>query len=65
MENKELNFESRVEKASKLLNELTKEDIVLSKSVEVYKAGLLELKEAQNLLDKAKLEFEQLNLKHN
>jgi len=54
-------FETKIEDAKKLLDELIKPDITLSKSVEVYKQGLDTLQEAQQLLDNAKLEFQELN----
>jgi len=52
-----ISFEDKIENAKKLLDILVEPDITLSNSVEVYKKGLEELKEAQKLLDEAKLEF--------
>lgn len=60
-ENKEkLSFEEKIDEAQKLLQKLVDPEITLSKSVEVYKAGIKELQLAQKLLDDAKLEFEEL-----
>ncbi|MDC7243586.1 MAG: exodeoxyribonuclease VII small subunit [Sphaerochaetaceae bacterium] len=56
-----VNFETKIEEAKKLLEELTKPDITLSKSVEVYKKGMSELEQASKLLEEAKLEFEELS----
>lgn len=54
-------FESKIEDASKLLEQLIDPHITLSKSVEVYKKGMASLEEAQKLLDEAKMQFEQIN----
>lgn len=55
-----LTFEEKIENAKKLLEKLIDPQITLSNSVEIYKSGMNELKEAQSLLDSAKLEFEEL-----
>jgi len=55
-----LSFEQKIQEAQKLLEKLIDPEITLSKSVEVYKAGLQELELAQKLLDDAKLEFQEL-----
>lgn len=57
----EISFEEKIESAKKLLEKLIDPQITLSNSVEIYKNGMNELKEAQSLLDNAKLEFEELN----
>lgn len=56
-----LSFEEKIESAKKLLEKLIDPQITLSDSVEIYKNGMNELKEAQALLESAKLEFEELN----
>ena len=53
-------FEERLEKAKKILDELMKQDITLAKSVELYQEGMKLLKEAQELLEKAKTEIEHI-----
>lgn len=58
---KKEDFETKIESAKKLLEELVNPEITLSKSVEVYKNGMKELENAQKLLDEAKLEFQTLN----
>jgi exodeoxyribonuclease VII small subunit len=58
-EAQKVDFETKIKNAQKLLDELLKPDITLSNSVQIYKKGLNELQEAQKLLDKAKLEFEE------
>jgi exodeoxyribonuclease VII small subunit len=55
-----LSFEEKIENAKKLLDKLIDPQITLSNSVEIYKNGMNELKEAQALLESAKLEFEEL-----
>ena len=56
-----MSFEEKVEDAKKMLEELVKPDITLSKSVEVYKKGIKTIQEARKMLDDAKLEYEELN----
>ncbi|MCJ8326710.1 MAG: exodeoxyribonuclease VII small subunit [Campylobacterales bacterium] len=56
-----INFEDKVNKAKELLEKLSKPDITLSDSVDLYKNGLKELEEAQKLLEEAKLVFTKLN----
>lgn len=55
-----LSFEEKIENTKKLLEKLIDPQITLSNSVEIYKNGMSELKEAQALLESAKLEFEEL-----
>ncbi len=51
-------FEKRIEKAKKILEELMEQDIPLAKSVELYKEGMKELKEAQKMLEEAKVQIQ-------
>ncbi|MEA1914958.1 MAG: exodeoxyribonuclease VII small subunit [Campylobacterota bacterium] len=60
-EKQEISFESKIDEAKKLLDTLLDPQITLSNSVEVYKKGMAELQSAQELLDDAKLQFEELN----
>ncbi|BCD62574.1 MULTISPECIES: exodeoxyribonuclease VII small subunit [Nitratiruptor] len=53
-------FESRLKKAKEILDELMKQDITLAKSVELYKEGMKQLKEAEKLLEEAKVEIEKI-----
>ena len=53
----ELSFELKIEKAKELLEKLSKPDITLSDSLDIYKNGIKELEEAQKLLDEAKQIF--------
>ncbi len=60
-DNQTANFEEKIQNAKELLEKLIDPQITLSNSVEIYKNGMNELKTAQELLDNAKLEFEELN----
>ncbi len=51
-------FEKKLEKAKKILDALMQQDITLQKSVELYKEGMKELKEAEKLLEEAKVQIE-------
>lgn len=54
-------FEENIKNAQELLEKLIDPEITLSQSVAIYKEGLNELEEARQLLDKAKLEFQELS----
>ena len=58
---KQSSFETKIAEAQKLLEKLIDPEITLSNSVEVYKKGMKELELAQQLLDDAKLEFQELS----
>jgi len=53
-----LDFESKVEAAKKIMEQLMDPEIPLEKSVKLYKEGMALLKEAGEILEKAKLEVE-------
>ena len=53
-----LDFESKVEAAKKIMEQLMDPQIPLEKSVKLYKEGMALLKEAGEILEKAKLEVE-------
>jgi exodeoxyribonuclease VII small subunit len=55
---KEENFESRVEAAKKIMEQLMDPEIPLEKSVKLYKEGMRLLKEAGEILEKAQIEVE-------
>lgn len=61
IEEKELSFEHKIDSAKVLLEKLSKQDITLSDSMDLYKEGISTIQEAQKLLDEAKLQFEELN----
>lgn len=62
---KSSDFEKRIEEAKKMLNELMNPDITLADSVRLYKDGIKALKEAQKMLEDAKLEIEEIEKNQN
>lgn len=56
----EKSFEVLIEQAKEALNRLNQGDLSLKESLEVYKGGLESLQQAQDLLEKAKLEYSRL-----
>ncbi|MDR0762386.1 MAG: exodeoxyribonuclease VII small subunit [Campylobacteraceae bacterium] len=54
-------FEDKLEKAKVLLNKLSEPTLSLEDSMTYYKDGIKILKEASNLLEEAKQEFEILS----
>ncbi|WP_456323946.1 exodeoxyribonuclease VII small subunit [Hydrogenimonas sp.] len=55
---KEQDFETRVEEAKKIMEQLMDPEIPLEKSVKLYKKGMRLLKEAGEILEKAQIEVE-------
>ncbi len=53
-------FEEKIEQAKKMLESLMNPEITLAESVKLYKEGIKALKEAQELLENAKLEIEEI-----
>ena len=51
-------FETKVEAAKKIMEKLMDPEIPLEESVKLYKEGMALLKEAGEILEKAKLEVE-------
>ena len=51
-------FETKVEHAKKVLDQLMDPEITLENSVKVYKEGMKTLNDAQKMLEDAKLEYE-------
>ncbi len=58
-------FEKKIEKSKEILEKLMDPEITLSKSIELYKMGLKELKEAETLLERAKLELQEYQKEEN
>lgn len=56
----EKSFEVLTEQAKEALNRLNQGDLSLKESLEIYKSGLESLQKAQDLLEKAKLEYSHL-----
>ncbi len=55
------NFEKKIEKSKEILDKLSDPEISLEDGMKLYKEGIKELKEASNMLEKAKLEFVELS----
>jgi exodeoxyribonuclease VII small subunit len=54
-------FEKKIEKSKETLNKLMAPDITLAESMKLYKSGIKELKDAQEMLEKAKIEFQEIS----
>lgn len=54
------NFETKLNKIDVLLKKLDDENLTLKQSVEFYKNGVKLIKEARDLLEKAKLEVAEI-----
>lgn len=55
------NFEELIELSKKSLDQLSNQNLPLKESLEIYKQGLTYLKEAQKLLEEAKLEYQEIS----
>ncbi len=53
-------FETRLEHAKAVLEKLMDPEITLEESVKAYSEGIAELKAAQEMLEKAQLQIEQI-----
>lgn len=53
-------FEDKIKIAKDILDNLVSDDVDLEKALKLYKQGMKNLNEAQEMLDSAKLEFESL-----
>ncbi|HIV48654.1 exodeoxyribonuclease VII small subunit [uncultured Helicobacter sp.] len=53
-------FEELVENAKDIITRLGQSDINLKEGLELYKSGVETLKKAQEMLESAKLEFEEI-----
>lgn len=51
-------FEQKIEKVKEILSKLNASDLNLKDGVMLYKDGLKELQEAQDMLEQAQLEYE-------
>ncbi len=58
-----LSFEQKIEKIKDILNQLSSPSLNLKEGVALYKEGFKELEQAQELLKKAKLEYEEIKSK--
>lgn len=56
-------FEEKLEYSKELLEKLMNQDITLEESVKLYEEGLKNIKEAQQLIEKAKMKIEVIEQK--
>jgi exodeoxyribonuclease VII small subunit len=54
------NFEQKIKKAKELLDKLNNPEITLYEGMQIYKKGIKEIEEASKILQKAKLEYEEI-----
>ena len=54
------NYEEKLKEAKTLLEKLNNPDITLYEGMEIYKKGVSILEEATKILEKAKLEYEEI-----
>ena len=51
-------FEQKLEASKKILNQLMNPEITLEESLKLYENGLEEIKEAQEMIEKAKVKIQ-------
>lgn len=55
-----MSFEAKLKQAEALLERLNESDLSLDESVKLYKEGLSNIKQAREMLEKAKLEVKEI-----
>ncbi len=53
-------FEEKIQKTKEILSKLNAQDLSLKESLALYKQGMRELKEAQSMLENAKIAYEEI-----
>jgi exodeoxyribonuclease VII small subunit len=51
-------FENKLDESKKILNKLMDPEITLEESLKLYESGLLQIKEAQKMIEEAKMKIE-------
>lgn len=51
-------FETKLEESKKILNQLMNPEITLEESLKLYENGLQQIKEAQKMIEEAKVKIE-------
>ena len=51
-------FEQKLEESKKILNQLMNPEITLEESLKLYENGLAQIKEAQKIIEEAKVKIE-------
>ncbi|MEA2028507.1 MAG: exodeoxyribonuclease VII small subunit [Campylobacterota bacterium] len=57
-------FEAKLEHSKEILEKLMNPEITLDESLKLYEEGVKNIKEAQNLIEKAKTKIETIDQKH-
>jgi len=57
-------FEEKLSHSKEILDRLMDRDITLEESIKLYEEGLKSIKDAQNLIEKAKLKIETIEKKN-
>jgi len=57
---KEKDFEGSLKRAKEIVDMLVNPDITLNEGMKLYKEGMNEIKSAEKLLHKAKIEYEEI-----
>ena len=58
-ESQEYEFETMLEKAKVVLNKLNSQEVTLKESLALYESGMRYLKDAQEILEQAKLQYQE------
>lgn len=53
-------FEEKIQKTKDILSKLNGQDLSLKESLELYKIGMQEIKQAQEMLEKAQMQYEEI-----
>ena len=56
-------FEQKLEESKKILNQLMSPDITLEESLKLYEEGLSKIKDAQKMIEEAKVKIETIEKK--
>lgn len=51
-------FEQKLEESKKILNQLMNPEITLEESLKLYENGLVQIKEAQKMIEEAKIKIQ-------
>jgi len=56
-------FENKLDESKKILNKLMNPDITLEESLKLYESGLEQIREAQKMIEEAKVKIETIEKK--
>ena len=55
-----MEFEQKVQRVKEILEKLNNNELSLKDGMELYKEGILHLKDAQKMLEEAKIQYEEM-----